>query len=61
VSDKFTEPTAVELLRIAPLAEAAHLSGLDEDELQRQFPNKILRLSNDKLGMRVMHALRLTG
>ena len=52
--------SAVELLRIAPLAEAAHLSGLDEDELRRAHPDKIIQLTDEKQGMRVMHALRLT-
>jgi hypothetical protein len=54
------KPNAIDLLRIAPLSEAAHLSGLDEDELRREHPDKNIQLTDEKQGMRVMHALRLT-
>jgi hypothetical protein len=56
---EFKTPNDVELLRIAPLSEAARLSGLDEDELRKLYPKWIIKLSEKKDGMRVMHALRL--
>ena len=58
--DRLPMPTAVELQRIAPLPEAAHLSGLSEDTLRRRHPDKIIKLSPRRVGMRVGDALALT-
>ena len=56
----YPTPDAVDLLRIVPLAEAAHLSGLNEAELQRRYPDKLIEIGENGFGMRAMHALRLT-
>jgi hypothetical protein len=52
--------TALELARIAPLSEAAELSGLSEDTLRRRFADKIISLSPKRRGMRVRDALLLS-
>jgi hypothetical protein len=49
----------LELLRIAPMPEASHLSGLSEETLIREHPDKVKRLSKRRLGMRVVDALML--
>jgi hypothetical protein len=49
----------LELERIAPLSEAAHLSGLSEDSLRRNHKDKLIVLGPRRLGMRVRHALML--
>lgn len=54
-----TGPTWIELERIAPIAEAERLSGLSAATLCRLFPNKIVRLSPRRIGMRVKDALML--
>jgi hypothetical protein len=46
-----------DLDRIAPLKEAAKLRGVSEDTLRRTDPDKILRLSDARYGMRVRDAL----
>jgi hypothetical protein len=53
------ELTALELHRIARMAEAERLSGLSEDSLKRNHPDKIIRLGPRAIGMRVGHALQL--
>ncbi len=50
----------LELLRIAPMDEAVHLSGMSAEDLQRRFPNKIIEIGENGFGMRVMDALLLT-
>jgi hypothetical protein len=49
----------LELLRIAEMPEAARLAGLSGDTLEREHPDKIVRLSKRRKGMRVAHALML--
>jgi len=49
----------IELQRIAPLAEAARLSGLSIDSLKRHHRAKFIQLSDRRFGMRVAHALML--
>jgi hypothetical protein len=49
----------LDLLRIAPLPEAARLSGASEDTLKRDHPDKIVHVSTRRIGMRVVHALML--
>jgi hypothetical protein len=51
--------TGLELARIVPLSEAARLSGVSEDTLKRNHPDKILSLSAKRKGMRVGDALML--
>jgi hypothetical protein len=60
-SEKFAidRPSRLELQRIAPLSEAAKLSGLSEDSLKRHHRDKIKQLSPRRLGMRVRDALML--
>jgi hypothetical protein len=50
---------AVELLKIVPMNEAARLSGLSQDSLQRHHPKKIVHLSPRRRGMRQGDALML--
>jgi hypothetical protein len=49
----------VELMRIAPMQEAARLSSLSEDTLEREFADKIVWLSTRRKGMRVGDALMI--
>jgi hypothetical protein len=49
----------LELLRIAEMPEASRLAGVSEDTLQREHPDKVVRLSKRRKGMRVAHALML--
>jgi hypothetical protein len=58
-ADDLPNPTAVELNRIVSLAEASRLSSLSVDTLRDQFPEKIVRLSPKRAGMRVYDALFL--
>jgi hypothetical protein len=51
--------SALELARIAPLPEAAHLSGVCKDTLKRHHRDKLVVLSPRRLGMRVRDALML--
>ncbi len=64
MSDTTVEPqarelSALELLRVITLAEASRLSGLSLDTLKRTYPNKIIRLSERRVGMRLKDALAL--
>jgi hypothetical protein len=56
-SDLLTWP--IPLLRIAPPEEAEKLSSLSWDTLEREHGDKIVRLSPNRVGMRVGHALML--
>jgi hypothetical protein len=58
-ADELPNPTPVELNRIVSLAEASRLSSLSVDTLRDRFPEKIVRLSPKRTGMRVGHALML--
>jgi hypothetical protein len=49
----------VELLRIVGLDEAEKYSGVSSDTLKRRHPDKIVRMSERRVGMRVGHALML--
>jgi hypothetical protein len=51
----------LELLRIAEMSEAARLAGLSPDTLAQQYPDKVVKLSKRRNGMRVAHALMLRG
>jgi hypothetical protein len=59
IIEGFEGLSALELARIAPLAEAAHLSSLSEDSLRRNHPDKIIVLGPRRHGMRVRDALML--
>ena len=60
-ADELPNPTPIELNRIVSLAEASRLSSLSVDTLRDQFPEKIVHLSPKRAGMRVGHALMLSG
>ena len=49
----------LELLRIAPMPEAERLSSASEETLRREHPDKIVKISKRRDGMRVAHALML--
>ena len=49
----------IELQRIVDMKEAERLSGLSHDTLQRRYPDRIVRLSERRVGMRLRHALLL--
>jgi hypothetical protein len=49
----------LELLRIAEMSEASRLAGASGDTLKREHPDKIVKISRRREGMRVAHALML--
>lgn len=49
----------LELLRIVEMAEAARLSSLSPDQIIRDYPELVVKLSKRRNGMRVAHALML--
>jgi hypothetical protein len=51
--------TPLELLRLAPMDEVETLSGMSCMTWQREHPDKIVRLSKRRVGVRVAHALML--
>ena len=56
-ADLLTWP--VELLRIVRPKEATQLSGLSWDTIKRKHADKIVQLSDRRVGIRVGHALML--
>jgi len=52
-------PTAVQLMRIVSLRQAAELAGVSARTMQRTHPDKIIRISPGRLGMRVRDALMI--
>ena len=52
-------PEDLLLKRIVPLKQASELSSLSEDTLRRRYPDKIVRLSERRQGMRLGDALLL--
>jgi hypothetical protein len=54
---KQTGLSTLELLRVAPLPEASHLSSASEDNLLRNHRDKIVHVSPRRVGMRVCDAL----
>jgi hypothetical protein len=52
-----TYPHEIELERIVPLREAAHLRGCSVDTLRRRFSHKIVRISPRRLGMKIRDAV----
>ena len=59
MSEQQQQPTSLELLRIVTMREAAALSGLSAATLARRHPEKIIRLSPRRKGMRLRDALLL--
>jgi hypothetical protein len=54
------QPTWLQLDSIVSMQKAAELSGVSVDTLQRRHPDKIIRLSPRREGMRLCDALMLT-
>jgi hypothetical protein len=52
-------PEDLALKRIVALKQAAEVSSLSEDTLKRRFPDKIIKLTPRRLGMRLGDALLL--
>ena len=52
-------PEDLLLKRIVPLKQASELSSLSEDTLKRRDPDKIIKLSERRQGMRLGDALLL--
>jgi hypothetical protein len=50
---------SLEMARIAPPPAAEKLAGCDWDTLKRNYPDKVVKISKRREGMRVGHALRL--
>lgn len=57
--DPLSELSALERLRVAPMNEAEHLSGLSQETIRRHHANLIIDLSPRRQGMRVGDALSL--
>ena len=55
-----TSPAWAERRRIVTLKEAVRLSSLSEDTIRRRHPNKIIKLSPRRCGMRLEDVLALT-
>lgn len=55
--ERYPLPTAIELMRVVKLSEAAELAGLSPRTLERLHPEKIIRMSPGRRGMRVRDAL----
>jgi hypothetical protein len=51
----------IEMERIVPLKEAARLAGCSADTLKRNHRDKIVQISDRRIGMRVRDALQLEG
>ena len=51
--------TPIELLRVVPMPEAERLSSLSEDTIIRRYPDKVVKLSKRRNGMRQIDALML--
>jgi hypothetical protein len=49
----------VEMLRVAERKECEELSSLSWDTLRRKYPDKVVRLSERRVGMRIGHVLML--
>jgi hypothetical protein len=49
----------IELRRVLPLEQATEITNLSRDTLKRNFPDKIIRLSPRRLGMRLSDALAI--
>ena len=50
----------IELERIVPLEQAAEVEPLSPDTLKRRYPDRLVKLSPRRLGMRLKHALLLS-
>jgi hypothetical protein len=59
-NDDFKLPPARELDRIVSLQQAQKISSLSPDTLKRNHPDKLVRLSPRRIGMRLRDALMLS-
>lgn len=53
------KPSARELERVMPIAEAMAFTSLKRDALTRNYPQLIVRLSPRRLGIKVKHVLAI--
>jgi hypothetical protein len=60
VAKLIEELPPLELLRIAPMPECERLSSADTDTLKRAYPDKIVKISPRREGMRVIDALLIS-
>jgi hypothetical protein len=51
--------SSIEGMRVISLPEAARLNGISVDTIRRQHPDKILKMSDKRIGMRLKDALSL--
>ena len=58
-ANRLTLSPELELERIIPLDQVSELSSESTDTIKRNHPDKIIRLSKRRLGMRLKDALRL--
>ncbi len=49
----------IEMERIVPIKEAARLAGCSPDTLKRNHRDKIVQISDRRIGMRIRDALQL--
>ena len=53
------EPTWLELESVKPMPEAAKITSLSEDTIQRRYPEWIVHLSPRRVGMKLKHILEI--
>ena len=56
---KLDLPPEIARLRVIPIAQAAEITNLSKDTLRRRYPDKIIKLSVRRLGMRLADALAI--
>jgi hypothetical protein len=52
-------PPEIMLNRVVPLAQASEIVNLSVDTIRRRYPEKIIKLSPRRLGMRLRDALAI--
>ena len=56
---KLDLPPEIALRRVIPISQAAEITNLSKDTLKRRYPDKVIRLSVRRLGMRLADALAI--
>ena len=56
---KLDLPPEIGLRRIIPISQAAEITNLSKDTLKRRYPDKVIKLSVRRLGMRLSDALAI--
>jgi hypothetical protein len=52
-------PTWLERESVVPLAKVEEITSLNRDTLKRRYPDRIVRLSDKRQGMKLKHALAI--